>query len=212
MTVIQRITTWARKQKRPLIIGISGHGAAGKTTFTSNLVTALQQQVNVLNTDAYIVPSAIRKLGRITYTYNGEQHTDYMTACHPSAHEVSFIERDVCMLRQQMDVLTLHTHYAPSERLSGKRAITIVEGMGVAFTDPALFDLLIYFYTDDETELARRLDRDVSERGADPSNLAKTHDKRRMQYELFMHPSHEHFHVVIKQTATGETIERLAIV
>jgi uridine kinase len=43
--------------------------------------------------------------------------------------------------------------------------------MTVAFTDPNLYDLKIYLYTDGETELMRRSIRDVSERGTDINYL-----------------------------------------
>lgn len=209
--VIERVVAWIREQQRPLIIGISGHGAAGKTTFTANLVGALQQDVNVLNTDPYIVPSTFRQLAQITYTYNGKTVTDNMTACHPSAHNIAFLERDVRMLREHMDVLTLPTHYAPSELLQGERTITIVEGMSVAFIDASLFDVRLYFYTDADTELARRMMRDVMERGTAPQYLQQSHERRRAQYELFMHPSSAHFDVLVKHTTFGETIERIAL-
>ena len=52
--------------------------------------------------------------------------------------------------------------------------------MCVAFTNPKLFDLLIYFYTDGETEFERRSVRDVKERGMDIEYLKQSHDDRRM--------------------------------
>lgn len=47
-----------------------------------------------------------------------------------------------------------------SELISSKNQLTIVEGMSATFIDSELFDLKIYFYTEGETELARRYSRD----------------------------------------------------
>ena len=79
-----------------------------------------------------------------------------MTACHPAAHHLAALERDIQMVRAGLDFYTIDTHYMKSELISSKNKITIVEGMSAAFINPDLFDLKIYFYTDGETELMRR--------------------------------------------------------
>lgn len=121
-----------------------------------------------------------------------------MTACHPAAHNVAALERDIRMLRDGLDLYTIGTHYSKSALLSSDNRINIVEGMSVAFTDPSLYDLKVYLYTDGETELRRRGIRDVAERGTDIQYLMKSHEQRRIQYELFMHPYHEKFDIVIR--------------
>ncbi|MEH6945349.1 phosphoribulokinase, partial [Bacillus sp. JJ722] len=39
--LLQEIVNWVRKTDEQIIIGISGHGAAGKTTFANKLVNLL---------------------------------------------------------------------------------------------------------------------------------------------------------------------------
>jgi len=78
--------------------------------------------------------------------------------------------------------------------------------MCVAFTNPTLYDLLIYFYTDGETEFERRAFRDVNERGMDIGYLKHSHNDRRMQYEVFMHPYSQKFHIILKSTQTEPMI------
>lgn len=196
---LQRITDWIGGQSERVIIGISGHGASGKTTFAGELIRRLgQESINYLNTDPYIIGSDLRKYAMIEYEYGGGHYRDKMTACHPSAHHVTALERDIRMLRDGLDLYSIGTHYSKSTRLTPDRRINIVEGMSVAFTDPALYDLRIYLYTDGETELERRGVRDVAERGTELQYLLKSHKQRRIQYELFMHPYHENFDVVIR--------------
>lgn len=86
---------------------------------------------------------------------------------------------------------------APAELLDGNRKVTIVEVMSAAFIDKELFDLGIYIFTDERTEFERRSNRDVNERGRDLKHLKDSHNQRRIQYELFMHPKSGDFDVVI---------------
>lgn len=201
--LIQKIKRWIAQHKEPVMIGISGHGAAGKTTFAQNLIQQLADEVNFLNTDPYMIGSRMRQFAEIDYTYDGVSYRSKMTACHPAAHHIASLERDICMLKKGMDVCTIDTHYSPTEVLRGECKVSIVEGMAVAFSNPALFDLLIYFYTDGDTEFERRAVRDVNERGMDIHYLKQSHDDRRRQYEVFMHPYHEHFDVVVKSGSEG---------
>lgn len=147
--LLQDIINWIKMADDQIIVGVSGHGAAGKTTFTKRLVNLLNQnEVNYINTDSYIVSSNIRKHTIIDYTYQNENHHYKMTACHPSAHHLPSLERDVQMVRDGLDLYTIDAHYVKSELISSKNKVTIFEGMSVAFINPDLFDLKIYFYTD----------------------------------------------------------------
>lgn len=208
--LMREILSWIKTTNEQLVIGISGHGAAGKTTFTNRLLNLLDNnEINYLNTDPYIVSSTIRKHAVIDYTYQNENHRYKMTACHPSAHHLPSLERDVQMVRAGLDFYTIATHYKESELLSSKNKVTIVEGMSAAFIDPDLFDLKIYFYTDGETELKRRSGRDVVERGTDINYLKQSHEERRIQYEVFMHPYSQHFDIIIKTSEEEMYLEKV---
>ncbi|WP_100012111.1 uridine kinase family protein [Lentibacillus sediminis] len=207
--VLDKIVNSIKSTDKKVIIGISGHGASGKTTFANNLLELLgNRDTNYLNTDPYIIGSNLRKHAIIDYEYKSENHQYKMTACHPAAHNVSALERDINMLRDGIDFYTIGTHYRESILLSSANKVNIVEGMSVAFINPDLFDLKVYFYTDGETELMRRSSRDISERGTDLNYLRKSHEERRIQYDLFMHPYHRNFDVVIKNSNEGYTLEK----
>lgn len=204
---LQEIVHLINQTDKKIIIGISGHGASGKTTFANKLVKLLgQKDVNIINTDPYIIGSTIRKYTILDYDYKNERHHYKMTACHPDAHNLSALERDVRMLRDGLDFYSLAPNHMSSTLISSQNKVNIVEGMSVAFLDPSLFDLKIYFYTDGETELIRRGIRDVTERGTDLNFLFQSHEERRIQYDLFMHPTHTNFDIVIENSNEAFTL------
>ncbi|WP_079510262.1 uridine kinase family protein [Mesobacillus jeotgali] len=205
--LLHNLVKHINSQDQKVIIGISGHGASGKTTFAENLLKLLgDSKVNYINTDPYIIGSNIRKYTMIDYQYRGELHRDKMTACHPAAHHTTALERDIKMLRDGLNFYSIDTSYSRS-RLMTSKEINIVEGMSVAFTDPSIYNLKIYLYTDGETEFLRRSIRDVTERGTEIEYLRQSHEERRIQYELFMHPYHRNFDIIIKNSNDTFIIE-----
>ena len=61
-----------------------------------------------------------------------------------------------------------------------QKPILIVEGMSVGFLPKELFDKTVCFYTNEETELKRRLARDTTVRNGDASFiLASQQDETR---------------------------------
>ena len=204
-TIIKEITEKLSQQDGKMIIGISGPGASGKTTFAKKLRDSLAVEVNYLNTDPYIITDT-RKYTQIEYDYENEKYTYKMTACHPAAHNLLALKRDIEMIQEEINFKTIGTDYSKSTLITSDKKISIVEGMSVAFLDLELFDLTIYLHINGATELHRRLIRDVSERGRSVEHLNNSHSQRRMQYELFMHPYSEKFDLVI-DNSTPETSE-----
>ncbi|MGP4082930.1 uridine kinase family protein [Pseudalkalibacillus sp. R45] len=207
--VLHEIVNLINDEDKRIVIGISGHGASGKTRFAHNLLKLLgHDNVNYINTDTYIIGSHLRKYTRIDYEYKNKHHHDKMTACHPAAHNIFALERDIHMMRDGLDFYTIGTKYTKSKLISSQNKINIVEGMTVTFTDPELYDLKVYLYTDGETELMRRSIRDVSERGRDINYLRKSHEERRIQYDIFMHPYHRNFDIVLKNSNENFILEK----
>ncbi|HIW13780.1 MAG TPA: hypothetical protein H9891_11565 [Candidatus Salinicoccus stercoripullorum] len=80
--------------------------------------------------------------------------------------------------------------------------------MSTTFLEDQLFDLSIYIYTDERTELARRMERDVKDRERSSEALLSSHHQRRIQYELFMHEKRHEFDIVIDDTDGRYIIEK----
>ena len=157
-------------------LGIYGHGASGKSTFAQELYQALDSTtVNLLETDPYIASERHLVVPK-------DVPNQKVTACLPVAHELVSLERDILALQAGMDILTIEEPWKASEVLSGAKPILIVEGMSVGFLPKELFDKTICFYTDEETELKRRLARDTTVRNRDASFILASHQMRREQY------------------------------
>ena len=157
-------------------LGIYGHGASGKSIFTQELYQALDSTtVNLLETDPYITSGRHLVVPK-------DAPTQKVTACLPVAHELASLERNILALQAGMDVLTIEEPWKASEVLSGAKPVLIVEGMSVGFLPKELFDKTICFYTDEETELKRRLARDTTVRNRDASFIFASHQMRREQY------------------------------
>ena len=157
-------------------LGIYGHGASGKSIFTQELYQALDSTtVNLLETDPYITSGRHLVVPK-------DATNQKVTACLPVAHELASLRRDILALQAGMDVLTIEEPWKASEVLSGAKPVLIVEGMSVGFLPKELFDKTICFYTDEETELKRRLARDTTVRNRDASFIFASHQMRREQY------------------------------
>ena len=182
-------------------LGIYGHGASGKSTFAQELYQILDaEKVNLLETDPYITSGRHLVVPK-------ETPNQKVTACLPVAHELASLQRDILALQAGMDVLTIEEPWKASEVLSGAKPILIVEGMSVGFLPKELFDKTICFYTDEETELKRRLARDMAVRNGDASFILASQQMRREQYLQYYKETESKTDILINQSNDKFQIE-----
>ena len=183
-------------------LGIYGHGASGKSTFAQELYQSLDSStVNLLETDPYITSE--RHLVVPKKAPNQKE-----TACLPVAHELASLQRDILAFQVGIDVLTIEEPWRASEVLSGAKPILIVEGMSVGFLPKVLFDKTICFYTDEETELKRRLARDTTVRNRDASFILASHQMRREQYLHYYKETELRADILVKQSEDKFEVKR----
>ena len=175
-------------------LGIYCHGASGKSTFAQELYQALDaEKVSLLETDPYITSERYLVVPK-------QAPNQKVTACLPVAHELASLERDILALQAGMDILTIDEPWKPSEVLSGAKPILVVEGMSVGFLPKELFDKTICFYTDEETELKRRLARDMIMRNRDASFILASHQMRREQYLQYYRETESKADILVDQS------------
>ena len=183
-------------------LGIYGHGASGKSTFAQELYQTLDSaKVNLLETDPYIASNRHLVVPK-------ETPDQKVTACLPVAHELASLQRDIHALQAGMDVLTIEEPWKASEVLSGTKPVLIVEGMSVGFLPKELFDRTICFYTDEETELKRRLARDTTVRNCDASVILATHQMRREQYLRYYKETESRADILVDQSEDKFDVKR----
>ena len=183
-------------------LGIYGHGASGKSIFAQELYQTLDSaKVNLLETDPYIASNRHLVVPK-------ETPDQKVTACLPVAHELVSLERDILALKAGMDILTIEEPWKASEVLSGAKPILIVEGMSVGFLPKELFDKTICFYTDEETELKRRLARDTTVRNRDASFILASHQMRREQYLQYYKETESRADILVDQSEGKFDVKR----
>ena len=183
-------------------LGIYGHGASGKSTFAQELYQTLDSaKVNLLETDPYIASNRHLVVPK-------ETPNQKVTACLAVAHELASLQRDILALQAGMDVLTIEEPWKASEILSGAKPILIVEGMSVGFLPKELFDKTICFYTDEETELKRRLARDTTVRNRDTKFILASQQMRREQYLRYYKTTESMADILVDQSEDKFEVKR----
>jgi uridine kinase len=171
---------WAARH--PLIIGIAGGSGSGKTTVAAALVASIEG-VAWIQHDAYYRDR--RELG-----YEARTVLNYD---HPDALETDLLVRHLELLREgrtvERPVYDFSTHLRSHEIVSVEPApVVVVEGI-LVLADRALrsmFDLRIFVDADPDVRLARRLERDIAERGRSPESVIR-------QYLATVRPMHLEF-------------------
>jgi uridine kinase len=168
----------------PVLIGIAGGSASGKTTVVRRLVDALgTDAAAVVEHDRYYcdrpdVPAAVRA------------NANYD---HPDALDTSLLVANLHGLRAGAPVdaprydFTRHARCPGAERIHPRPAI-LIEGILVLADASlrALLDLKVFVDTPDAVRFARRLERDVRERGRTVESVVR-------QYTATVQPMHARF-------------------
>jgi len=145
---------------RPIILGIVGDSASGKTTLASGIAGILgSDRVVTICTDDY-------------HRYSREQRRDrQVTALEPSANYIDILEQHVQLLRQGRPVLKpVYNHgdgtLGPSEYIEPREYI-IVEGLLGYSTRPMrdCYDVKVYLEPPEDLRVRWKVQRDTTVRG-----------------------------------------------
>lgn len=166
-----------------IVIGVAGGTASGKTTVATKLRQKYTDGVLLLSHDSY-------------YNAHDDMPFEERTKInydHPNAFETQRLIEDIKKLKDGVAVdipvydFTQHNRAKETVRIEPKQVI-IVEGI-LIFENEELRDLMdirIFVDTDADERLARRIRRDVKERG-------RTLDSVLDQYINTVKPMHEQF-------------------
>ena len=166
-----------------MFIGLAGGSGSGKTTIAEELVGRLDGRVALLHHDAYY-----RNLVELTFEERTRVNYD-----HPSSLETELLVDHLERLRSGLAVehpvydFAQHLRSDVTKRIE-PAGVVIVEGI-LVLSDPQLrseLDLKIFVDTDPDLRLARRLERDINERGRSVESVIT-------QYFATVRPMHLEF-------------------
>lgn len=178
--------------KKHILIGIAGGSGSGKTLFSERLAATFRRRpVDVVTMDSYYRP-----LSHLELEARAEVDFD-----HPNALDIEMIQKHVRDLAAgraiEVPVYDFSIHdRLPRTRRVDRPTIVIFEGiLAFWFADiRSTMDIKIFVDTPADVRLARRVRRDVRERGRDVEDVLN-------QYERFVRPAHEQFVEPTKQHA-----------
>lgn len=185
------------KPDRPLFIGLAGGSGSGKTTIAEEVVDRLEGRVAVLHHDAYYrhrVDLSLEERTRVNYD-------------HPSSLETELLVEHLEQLRTglaiERPVYDFSTHLRSEETVRVEPArVVVVEGI-LVLSDAQLrseLDLKIFVDTDPDLRLARRIERDISERGRSlESVLTQYFATVRPMHLEFVEPSRRYADLIIPE-------------
>mmetsp|Transcript_8657 Transcript_8657/g.25892 ORF Transcript_8657/g.25892 Transcript_8657/m.25892 type:complete len:278 (+) Transcript_8657:548-1381(+) len=184
-------------ENRPLMIGVAGGTASGKTALTAEILRKLEAEDSVA---AITQDSFYRDLTKDELQRIGEINFDVPSAfdfeeCHACLRQLSRGQRGVHVPRYDF-VANARRPAAEDEVIPGAPRIVIFEGI-LALYDAKIRDLLdlkIFVDADADVRLARRLARDVADRGRDVDGVLR-------QYTTFVKPAFDEFVLPTKRWA-----------
>lgn len=167
----------------PILLGIVGDSAAGKTTLSAGIAAILGPElVAVLCADDY-------------HRYSRAQRAQLgITALHPDANYVDILEQHLQLLRQGRPVLKpVYNHHDgtldPPEYVAPRDYI-IVEGL-LGYTTRAMrdcYDVKIYLEPDEALRVQWKCQRDTARRGYTREQVMEELRKREADTKAFIQP------------------------
>ena len=166
------------------MIGVTGGTASGKTTVCSKVLSRLDTPwVSLISMDSFYRP----------LTKEERQHVGEYNFDHPSAFDWELFVKTLKKIKQGKSVsipiydFSLHARLESTHKVYGADVV-MVEGIltlhSAAIRD--LLDIKIFVDADSDLRLARRIRRDIAERGRSVESVLN-------QYELSVKPAFDQF-------------------
>lgn len=189
---------------QPLVLGIVGDSAAGKTTVSAGIAAILGPgRTAVLHTDDYHRFSRAERLAR------------GLTALHPDCNDLELAERHLRSLAAGEPIVKPVYHHLGGNLGAPQRLapapFVIVEGL-LAFATPGLrtcYDLMVYLDPDEALRRRWKIARDCARRGYTPEQVAAEMERRHPDAVEFIHPQRAWADVVVRFAAAPADVRLL---
>jgi uridine kinase len=170
------------------VLGVSGGSGSGKTYFAKALQSYLgDNNCSIIYQDDYYIDQSKK------FDYDGGS----VNFDHPDSLDFKLLAQHICDLKAnhpvQIPTYDFATHTRTKiTKLVEPKPVIIVDGI-LIFNSVEVrphLDELVFFDTPEELRFQRRLDRDVKERGRDPTGVKNQFEKQvRPMHEQFVEPS-----------------------
>ncbi|WP_295619043.1 phosphoribulokinase [Chamaesiphon sp. GL140_3_metabinner_50] len=198
---------------RPIILGIVGDSAAGKTTLTKGIAQILgTENVTVIGTDDY-------------HRYDRQQRAEMnITALHPDCNYLDIMQQHLALLRSGQPILKpIYNHttgtFDPSQYIKPNRFV-VVEGL-LGYSTPALrdcFDVKVYLAPPEKLRTEWKIKRDTLKRGYTEAQVLTELQKREPDSDRFIRPQRQwadviaSFYPPIDSTGEGDPLLNVRLV
>lgn len=181
----------------PIIIGIAGGTASGKSTFAKNIDLKYKDKLTILSHDYYYK-------NRPDLTFEERTKINYD---HPNAFDTDLLIEHLKLLKQgqsiEHPVYSYVTHLREDyTEISNPSRVIIVEGI-LIFENKELRDLMdikIFIDADSDTRLSRRIIRDVEDRGRSLDAILEQYfETVKPMHEQFVEPSKKFADIIVPQ-------------
>lgn len=188
---------------RPIILGIVGDSAAGKTTLTRGIAQVLgEDDVTVICTDDY-------------HRYDRKQRAEMgISALHPDCNYLDIIQQHLSLLRTGQPILKpIYNHstgmFDPPEYIQPRRFV-VVEGLLGYYTRAArdCYDVKVYLAPPESLRAQWKIKRDTRKRGYTEEQVLEQLRKRESDSEEFIRPQRKSSDIVVSFYPPDETIEQ----
>ncbi|MEM8805007.1 MAG: phosphoribulokinase [Cyanobacteria bacterium P01_G01_bin.38] len=178
--------------ERPIILGIVGDSAAGKTTLTRGIAQVLgEDQVTAICTDDY-------------HRYDRQQRKEMgISALHPDCNYLDIIEQHLYLLREGKPILKpIYNHtsgmFDPPEYIEPKKFV-VVEGLLGYSTQAArdTYDVKVYLAPPEDLRAKWKIKRDTRKRGYTDDQVLDQLRKREPDSEAFIRPQRKWSDVIV---------------
>jgi phosphoribulokinase len=177
---------------RPIILGVVGDSAAGKTTLTRGLVRVLgDDNVTHVCVDDY-------------HRYDRKQRAERnITPLHPDCNYMDIMAQHLAHMRAGDPFLKpVYRHddgtFGPPVRIEPKQ-FSVVDGLLGYYTEDLrrLFDVRVFLAPPEELRRRWKVQRDCSRRGYTTDQVLAELDKREPDSEAFIRPQQRHADIVV---------------
>ncbi|MBE9050145.1 phosphoribulokinase [Nostocales cyanobacterium LEGE 11386] len=187
---------------RPIILGIVGDSAAGKTTLTRGIAQVLgPENVTLICTDDY-------------HRYDRQQRAEIgITALHPDCNHLDIMQQHLSLLRTGQPILKpVYSHktgtFEPPQYIKPKKFV-IIEGLLGYSTRAAreAYDVKVYLAPPESLRAQWKVKRDTQKRGYTEEQVLAELEKREPDSENFIRPQRQWSDIVVSFYPASDDVD-----